>query len=280
MIVIFQNPKTFSLHNPDSSDVHRIYRANANSAHTVFWLVYETLRSTTATLGVRDAIRSAQAQESKSSSRIHFDFDSFCSSHLVQSLYAETLRLRSSILVMRSLNRKDLVLDDWVIPRGTVAGVSSYDAHQSENVWNTGSEENPHPLTEFWAERFLVYPDDSNSGPLKPNYVPKPKLLQPQHQATPSLSPSPVKPAAGTASDKAPYFSIDALSGIWIPYGGGQNKCPGRHFAKQEILLTLATLFSYFDIELIGPAPKVDWSSYGTGVLAPKGSVRFRIRKR
>lgn len=270
----FPNPKTFSLHNPDSSDVHRIYRANANSAHTVFWLVYETLRSTTATLGVRDAIRFAQAQESKSSSRIHFDFDSFCSSPLVQSLYAETLRLRSSVLVMRNLNRKDLVLDDWIVPRGTVAGVSTYDAHQSENVWNTGSEENPHPLTEFWAERFLVYPDDGNSGPLKP------KLLQPQHRTTPSRSSSPVKPAAGAASDKAPYFSIDVLSGIWIPYGGGQNKCPGRHFAKQEILLTMATLFSYFDIELIGPAPIVDWSSYGTGVLAPKGSVRFRIRKR
>lgn len=181
---------------------------------------------------------------------------------------------------MRNVNRKDLSLDDWLIPRGNVVGVSTYDAHHNEKVWNTGSEDNPHPLHEFWAERFLVYPDDIRSGPLKPGYTPNPKHMHTQPRPTPSSSLPPAGTAAAAASQKAPYFSIDGLSGIWIPYGGGQNKCPGRHFAKQEILLTLASLFSYFEIELMGPGPKMDWRTYGTGVLAPRSSVRFKVRRR
>ena len=36
-------------------------------------------------------------------------------------------------------------------------------------VWNTSGEGDPRPLEEFWAERFLVYPGDSKSGPLLRN---------------------------------------------------------------------------------------------------------------
>lgn len=267
----------FSLPSPDSANIRRNYRANANSAHTAFWLVYETLRSPSVTHDVRDAIHVAHTPESDSSSRYDFDFALFCSSPLVQSIYAETLRLRSSILVLRGLHRKDLFLDNWLIPRGSAVGVSTYDAHHNEQFWNTGSEDQPHPLHDFWAERFLVYPDDNRSGPLKPGYT-----SQPMRTHTPDRPRSSSSPphTAISGSEKAPRFSIDGLSGIWIPYGGGQNKCPGRHFAKQEILLTLASLLSCFEIELIGPAPKIDWRSYGTGVLAPKGSVRFRIRRK
>lgn len=272
--------QTISLQHSNGSNISRIYRANANSAHTAFWLVHEVLRSPRVTLGVQDAIHFAQAQKPNPSSGLHFDFDLFCSSPLIQSIYAETLRLRSSVLVMRNLSHKDITLNDWLIPRGKAVGVATYDAHHAEKVWNTGSEDNPHPLNEFWAERFLVYPEDSSSGPLKSSYIPKLKQTHPQPRP-----PSPLSlPAAGNAtvaaSDKAPYFSIDGLSGIWIPYGGGQNICPGRHFAKQEVLLTLASLFSCFEIELNGPPPKIDWRTYGTGVLAPRNSVRFRIRKK
>lgn len=33
--------------------------------------------------------------------------------------------------------------------------------------------------------------------------------------------------------------------------GGGVSICPGRHFAEQEIMLTLAMLASRFDIEFV-----------------------------
>lgn len=42
--------------------------------------------------------------------------------------------------------------------------------------------------------------------------------------------------------DRPPYFSLDGLNGSWIPYGGGFRACPGRHFAKREILMTLAVM--------------------------------------
>ena len=112
---------------------------------------------------------------------------------------------------MRELGHKDIFLNDWLIPRGKAVGVSSYDAHHTDKFWNTGSEDRPHPLNEFWAERFLVYPGDNSSGPLKPNYIPQLKQMQPQPQPS-SLS---LQPAPVAASDKAPYFSLDGLSGIW-----------------------------------------------------------------
>lgn len=180
--------QTISLQNSNGSNISRIYRANANSAHTAFWLIYEALRSPSVTLGVRDALHFAQAQEANPSSRLHFDFDLFCSSPLIQSIYAETLRLRGSILFMRNLSHKDISLDDWLIPRGKTVGIATYDSHHAEKFWNTGSEDNPYPLTEFWAERFLVYPEDSSSGPLKPSYIPKLKQTHPQPRPSSSLS--------------------------------------------------------------------------------------------
>lgn len=186
---------------------------------------------------------------------------------------------------MRNLGRDDLLLNGRHIPRDKAVAISSYSAHHDENQWNTGSKDKPHPLDEFWAERFVVYHNDSSSGPLKKRYN-RDAQKQMHTQPQPALSASDVERTAIESSASpispslaAPRFSDDGLAGIWIPYGGGQNICPGRHFAKQEILLTLATLFSCFDMELIGPAPRIDWKTFGTGVLAPKGSVRFRIKR-
>ena len=33
--------------------------------------------------------------------------------------------------------------------------------------------------------------------------------------------------------------------------GGGPGMCPGRHFAKQEVLLTVAALLTSFDIDFV-----------------------------
>jgi hypothetical protein len=38
--------------------------------------------------------------------------------------------------------------------------------------------------------------------------------------------------------------------------GGGVSICPGRHFAKQEIMATIAVMVTTFDIEMI------EWVSF------------------
>lgn len=34
--------------------------------------------------------------------------------------------------------------------------------------------------------------------------------------------------------------------------GGGVSMCPGRHFAKQEIMMTLAIMVAKFDVKFVG----------------------------
>ncbi|KAK8040181.1 Cholesterol 7-alpha-monooxygenase, partial [Apiospora rasikravindrae] len=69
-----------------------------------------------------------------------------------------------------------------------------------------------HPANTFWAERHLSYAD--------------------------------------TAS-RQPRFSMKGRAWALFPFGGGYLICPGRHFAKQEVLLTIAVLVTVFDLELV-----------------------------
>ncbi len=58
--------------------------------------------------------------------------------------------------------------------------------------------------------------------------------------------------------------------------------CPGRTFAKHEMLGSFAMLSSNFDIELLtsGQEIKPDMSFFSIGTMPPKGKIPFRIRRR
>ena len=179
-----------------------------------------------------------------------FDLSTLCASPWLQSLYAETLRLRVANIILRTPAYEDLSLREWLLPRGSVVAAMSYLAHRDEQAYPTGSDADPHPLDDFWAERFLHVKTKSAEG------------INDQAQPT------------------TPQFSLNGLAGAWIPYGGGSNMCPGRHFAKQEILLTAAVLASEFEIFLEGPLPEVDMRFFGTGTLGVKGRAKCKIRRR
>lgn len=71
--------------------------------------------------------------------------------------------------------------------------------------------------------------------------------------------------------------------------GGGTSICPGRHFAKQEIMLTLAMIVSRFDIEVldwtmldgsISDRPARDNERYcGAAAVPPDRDMKVRWRK-
>jgi cytochrome P450 len=46
-------------------------------------------------------------------------------------------------------------------------------------------------------------------------------------------------------------FSTAGLTGKFFPFGGGHYMCPGRTFAKQEVLGAIAVLLLNFDIEFV-----------------------------
>lgn len=182
---------------------------------------------------------------------IRFDVDQLLRLPVLQAVYAETLRLRMHFYIIRMPDRVDMNIRDWIIPRQKVVVTSTTVAHMDREVWDTGLE-NEHPVDQFWIGRFLKYPQESDGSNSK-----------------------------GTSS---PEFSTKGLEGSWVPYGGGPRQCPGRHFAKRQILLTTAFMVSLFDCEILeeGLNVKEDFTimGFGSGVSHPAGKVPVRIRRR
>ncbi|KAI4194054.1 MAG: hypothetical protein LQ350_008000 [Teloschistes chrysophthalmus] len=254
-----------------SQDLGLLWAENANSIPAIFWMVYETLKQPTqlsqALLEIKDSQPGCFHHANPS-----LDVESVCNVPILQSMYAETLRLYTSLFSLRSAIHRDFTLDGFTIPKNELIAVDSRVTAMDKSIWNTradeGEEEGPLPLDQFWAERFLVYPKDPASGPLRGGLS--------NHQASPTSS-------AHTESN-TPRFTTEGLAGAWTPYGGGSRQCPGRNFAKQEIIVAFALLLSEFEIELVDADKREtvepDMKYYGLGTLPPKTKTPFRIRRR
>ncbi|KAL8826675.1 MAG: hypothetical protein Q9191_003650 [Dirinaria sp. TL-2023a] len=232
-----------------SEDLALIWGSSSNAIHAAFWLIYEVFRSPSVLDQFRDTISLARCGALDEESISPFDLTTLCASPFLQSLYAETLRLRVANIILRTPTHEDMRLRNWLLPQGSVVAAMSFLAHRDERVYSVGSEDDPHPLDEFWTERFLQTQQKSGK-------------------------------CATHQTETIPHFSLHGLAGAWIPYGGGSFMCPGRHFAKQEILLTAALLALNFDISLERPLPEVDMRYFGTGTLGVKGRAKCRIRRR
>jgi cytochrome P450 len=183
-------------------------------------------------------------RESGNSVRAQFDIDKLLRQPILQAVYAETLRLRMHFYIVRMSDRIDMNVQDWIIPRRKVIITSTTAAHMDTKTWNTGLN-NEHPVNEFWIGRFLRDP---------------------------------------TSGSTTPIFSTKDQEGSWIPYGGGPRQCPGRHFAKRQILLTTALMVTLFDCEIFegGRGIKEDLSlqGFGGGVSKATSQVPVRLRRR
>ena len=121
--------------------------------------------------------------------------------------------------------------------------------------FNEGAEKR-YPVTSFWGERFLT--------------------------CTPSSRARDSQDAAADKDIAKPGFSLDRYKGAWIPFGGGAHQCPGRHWVKVQMVVSLALIARAWDIELVGKREEivVDLGRYGLGALEPGESVRARIRRK
>lgn len=187
--------------------------------------------------------------------QIEFDVDHLLRLPFLQAVYAETLRLRMHFYIIRMPDRVDLNIRDWILPRQKVIVTPTTVAHMDEEAWSTGLN-NEHPVDQFWVGRFLKYPSESGR----------------------------VNGEAQSSFASPPTFSTKGLEGAWIPYGGGPRQCPGRHFAKRQILLTTALMVSLFDCEILQQGRDVQenfsLNGFGSGVSRPVGKVPVRIRRR
>jgi cytochrome P450 len=186
------------------------------------------------------------------------------SNALLQSIYSEELRLRNAVMIQRTTLANTVVIGDYHIPKGDMIIASSWHEGRDRSVWNEGTETSFHSVEDFWADRFILYPHDPSSGPSKASSLKKSR-------------------AAAAAKDaEKPQFSAEPVTGSFIPYGGGQKICPGRFYAKQEAIGSVALFLKAYDVELAPgqglPEPNMEFFPFG--VVQPTKAFRARIRRK
>lgn len=226
------------------------YRAR-NSIASSSWTIFNLYRDPELLATVRAEVDSCAIMTENGG--LQFNIDQLLRLPVLQAVYAETLRLRMHFYVIRKTDKVEMKIGNWVIPKGKVIVTPTTVAHMDSNSWNTGFN-NEHPVNEFWVGRFLNYPSKNTNSDAQP------------------------------VEDASPTFSTKDREGSWIPYGGGPRQCPGRHFAKRQILLTTALFISLFDCEILkdGKDLKEDFTlkGFGSGVSHPAGKVPMRMRRR
>lgn len=217
---------------------------------------------------IRDIAQSAHDTKTDESESIKLG-----SNPLLQSIFAEVTRLRVVGIMPRVVTGEDLQLGEWSVPEGSIVGLPSRSGAMNKGVWNVGTEDNPHPIEAFWEERFLIYPDDPRSGPLRRSEELSASIDQNSKAHSSTLE----------KLSNEPVFSLKGLKSVYTPFGNGPGMCPGRHFAKQKVICSLAVLALHYEIEIQAPEgwePRMDTSFFLTGTLPPKDKVPFRIRRR
>ncbi|KAI4179351.1 MAG: hypothetical protein L6R41_007892 [Letrouitia leprolyta] len=183
---------------------------------------------------------------------------------LLQSIYSELLRLRVEVQTIFFGNEEDFHINEWRIPRGSLVVVPAGDAHRDEDIWNTKGGQ--HPLNEFWSDRFLAYTGDPLSGP----------------RNLARLRSDRSKPTPGPIQDEKPRFTSAGLTDTFMPFGIGERTCPGRGFARREIITICALVAHRYDIELVPRKHHFETTKafYGIGTQRPKDKIPFKIRLR
>ncbi|KAF7557880.1 hypothetical protein G7Z17_g254 [Cylindrodendrum hubeiense] len=185
-----------------------IWSINSNAIPMTSWVIIEILRrpelfqrikEEVAAVVDMDGLKKRQAASGDDSQSL-INIAELKKLPLLNSVYLECLRLRSSVFVVRKL-RNSIELDGYMLKEGNLVLAPSYLAHNEPGVWASPA----HPPEEFWPERFI-------------------------------------KSSNGNAQS-----GISA--GKFFPYGGGSAMCPGRNYAKQEILSAVVLFFSHFDVE-------------------------------
>ncbi|GAW13516.1 hypothetical protein ANO14919_029020 [Xylariales sp. No.14919] len=223
-----------------------------NAVTATSWAIFDIYRDPELLASVRAEIDTCRLESDRADGCVRFDVDKLLRLPVLQAVYAETLRLRMHFYIIRMPDKVDLKIQDWVIPQRKVIVTPTTVAHMDSEVWSTGPN-NEHPVDQFWIGRFLKHPTGNTHEALK-------------------------------SHDASVTFSTKEVEGSWIPYGGGPRQCPGRHFAKRQILLTVALMVYLFDCEILGEGMDVkedfSLSSFGGGISHPAGKVPVRIRRR
>lgn len=219
---------------------------NSNALRISFWLAFHAIRDA----ALRDSLLTDVQQCRRADGSL--DVTALVQKPRLQSAFAEVCRYYVAIALPRVVKKSDLTFGDYTIPEGQTVVMLNREPGFNDEAWATVGREQRSPLAKFDPERFLVA-----QGVTEAN-------------------------SHASSNGKGLAFSLDRLGGCWLPFGGGHRMCPGRHFAKAEILVMFSMLFTGYELEFLGSVDDVkpDMRWYPIGALLPTKKVPFRIRKR
>ncbi|KAK1749434.1 cytochrome P450 [Echria macrotheca] len=226
---------------------------NSNSVPATAWTIMNALTCPDSDL-LPNLRREAEAallpdsHPSKSDPGSLFDMPALLGSPWLQATYAETLRLRVTFSIVRDASR-DTTIGGFPIKRGAMVQAPIPLAHFNEAAWGVPG----HPADEFWPRRHL-----QSSG------------------------------MTADGKENLTFAISGQRAGYWFPYGGGPTMCPGRNFAKQEIIGTLAFFLTWFDLEVVGwvlpdgktPSDREARSGETFAVCRPDRDLKVRLTRK
>ncbi|KAI1087870.1 cytochrome P450 [Rostrohypoxylon terebratum] len=146
--------KPLTPHIRAAEDWGLMFGANGNTAQVVFWYLFEALKDH------KLAERMMKEAASCISEQGDVNAANLAAQPLLQSAYAEVLRLRVSILVSRVVEYQDITFDGHNVRQGEYILMPTDAVHFNVEAWTQAGRPPKIPLDRFDAERFLVPTED------------------------------------------------------------------------------------------------------------------------
>ncbi|KAH6658987.1 cytochrome P450 [Truncatella angustata] len=235
-----------------SIELGLIFGLNSNAIPATGWMLMHILDPEHPDIlpRVMEEIRKAVVVDDDVSkaSVVNLNINQLISAPLLQSIFHEVLRVYVDVLITRKLHQ-DVELPLDVKDGGRTLKFEKESIVLAPSIashYDSVYFAEP-PADIFYAERFLEHADP-------------------------------------TKQDGQYVFSSGGSSSRMWPWGGGKSMCPGRVFAKQEILAAVAMVLLTFDIEASDEdsfnIPPFSRAYPGSGTIVPGGDVKVRIKRR
>lgn len=189
------------------------------------------------------------------------DVPSLVRSPFLNAAFHETLRLYVDMIVFRSAT-KNTALGTHYLQKNDSVIAPSYLCHRDA----------------YWATRHFDGPEKHTSS------------IQSKEGALDVDEFHPERWIRDDQSQKKYTFSPGGTQGRFIPFGGGQHLCPGRVFAKQEVLAAVALVAAGLDMEVIGFTkrrsdgasgfPAMEDHIPGSTTVKMDGDLKVRVRRK
>jgi cytochrome P450 len=232
-------------------------RINVNSVPTMITMLVEILSDPALHLRVEAEVLTAVSAWSEDGVPT-LDVERLMALPLLHSTYLETLRTASNIGITGVLLR-DIPVGAYTLQAGNMVTAPTILSHYGSE-WSVEG----HPSSQFYADRFLE-PVKTPCSPLSP-------------PPSPTCTAYPIKSVLAAEQERL-------KAGSFFPFGGGGVLCPGRFFAKQEILTAVAMVLAMFEmsgVQRVEVEEKGGWrfSRQPRGVMWPNVDVRVRLLMR